>query len=98
MSSTASTTTRSMPGGSTARLSREQRRRRHRDPTRVIAMAKQKIVWTALPYGRVTEGPLAGRLRVSIVVSPRLTPEAATEQQLGAPGFAEFLDWPKTLQ
>lgn len=61
-------------------------------------MAKQKIVWTALPYGRVTEGPLAGRLRVSIVVSPRLTPEVATEQQLGAAGFADFQDWPKTLQ
>ncbi len=60
-------------------------------------MAKQKILWTALPYGRVTEGPLAGRLRVSIVVSPRLTPETAAEQKLGAAGFADFLDWPKTL-
>lgn len=60
-------------------------------------MAKQKIVWTALPYGRVAEGPLAGRLRVSIVVSPRLTPETADEQKLGAAGFADFHDWPTTL-
>ena len=60
-------------------------------------MAKQKIVWTATPYGRVGEGPLAGRLRVSVVVSPRLTPQAAAEQHLGAPGFAEFHNWPATL-
>lgn len=60
-------------------------------------MAKQKIVWTALPYGRVSEGPLAGCLRVSIVVSPRLTPVAADEQVLGAAGYAAFHNWPKTL-
>ena len=47
-------------------------------------MAKQKIVWTVLPYGRVSEGPLKGRLRVSVVVSPRLTPDTAAEQKLGA--------------
>jgi hypothetical protein len=55
-------------------------------------MAKQKIVWTVLPYGRFTDGPFAGRLRVSIVVAPRLTPQTASEQQLGAAGFAEFHD------
>jgi len=60
-------------------------------------MAKQKIVWTAVPYGRVSEGPLQGRLRVSVVVSPRLTPVTAAEQKLGAPGYAEFHDWPATL-
>jgi hypothetical protein len=60
-------------------------------------MAKQKIVWTAVPYGRVTEGPHKGCLRVSVVVSPRLTPVTADEQKLGAPGYAEFHDWPKTL-
>jgi hypothetical protein len=60
-------------------------------------MAKQKIVWTALPYGRITEGDFAGRLRVSIVVSPRLTPAAASEQQLGAADFSDFHNWPKTL-
>ncbi|HKX41759.1 MAG TPA: hypothetical protein VJO99_11410 [Burkholderiaceae bacterium] len=61
-------------------------------------MAKQKIVWTALPYGRVAEGQFASCLRVSIVVSPRLTPLAASEQVLGAPAYAEFHNWPKTLQ
>ena len=61
-------------------------------------MAKQKIVWTAVPYGRVSEGPHKGCLRVSVVVSPRLTPVTADEQKLGAPGYAEFHDWPKTLR
>lgn len=58
-------------------------------------MAKQMILWTVLPYGRVEEGPMQGRRRVSIVVSPRLTPQAADEQVLKA--FPEFLDWPATL-
>ncbi len=58
-------------------------------------MAKQTILWTVVPYGRVPDGPLAGRWRVSIVVSPRLTPQAASEQVLKA--FPEFLDWPQTL-
>ncbi|MFN7000883.1 MAG: hypothetical protein ACK4ST_12780, partial [Elioraea tepidiphila] len=55
-------------------------------------MAKQRIVWTALPFGRTKDG----RLRVSVVVSPRLTPEAASEQALAA--FPDFLDWPGTLK
>ena len=58
-------------------------------------MAQQRIVWTVLPHGRVETGPAAGRLRVSIVVSPRLTPQASTEQRLGA--FPEWLKWPSTL-
>src|SRR5713226_8632274 len=58
-------------------------------------MAQQRIVWTVLPHGRVEGGPLAGRLRVSIVASPRLTPQAANEQVLAA--FPEWLDWPATL-
>jgi len=58
-------------------------------------MAKQTILWTVVPYGRVPDGPQAGRWRVSIVVSPRLTPQAADEQTLNA--FPEFLDWPQTL-
>ena len=58
-------------------------------------MAKQKIVWTVLPYGYVPDGPRKGCLRLSIVVSPRLTPQAANEQVLAA--FPEFLDWPDTL-
>lgn len=55
-------------------------------------MAKQRIVWTALPFGRTKDG----RLRVSVVVSPRLTPETASEQTLAA--FPDFLDWPGTLK
>jgi hypothetical protein len=58
-------------------------------------MAQQKIVWTVLPYGRVTDGELAGRLRCSIVVSPRLTPASAAENVLSA--FPDFLDWPARL-
>ena len=61
-------------------------------------MAKQKIVWTALPNGRVEEGPQAGQLRVSLVASPRLTPQNATEQRLSAPGYKDFHNWPKTLE
>ena len=57
-------------------------------------MAKQTILWTVVPFGRVPDGPSAGRLRVSIVVSP-LTPQAPDEQILKA--FPEFLDWPQTL-
>lgn len=58
-------------------------------------MARQTIVWTVLPNGRVPDGDLAGRRRVTVVVSPRLTPEAADEQALQA--FPAFLDWPATL-
>jgi hypothetical protein len=54
-------------------------------------MAQQRIVWTVLPNGRGDDG----RLRVSIVASPRLTPEAPNEQVLKA--FPEWLVWPKTL-
>lgn len=61
-------------------------------------MAQIKIIWTVLPHGRVTEGPLKGRLQASIVVSPRLTPEAAEEQTLGAAGYAVFHNWPATLK
>ena len=59
-------------------------------------MANQQIVWTVLPHGRVEEGEGAGRLRVSIVASPRLTPQAADEQILEA--FPEWRDWPATLE
>jgi hypothetical protein len=58
-------------------------------------MAKQTILWTVVPFGRVPDGPSAGRWRLSIVVSPRLTPQASDEQILKA--FPEFLDWPHTL-
>ena len=55
-------------------------------------MADQRLMWTALPDGRDENGAL----RVSVVVSPRLTPQAPDEQVLEA--FPEFLDWPATLQ
>ena len=58
-------------------------------------MAKQLIVWTVLPFGRVREGEHERKWRVSVVVSPRLTPEAADEQALAA--FAPWLDWPGAL-
>ncbi|MBO9717158.1 MAG: hypothetical protein J7507_10185 [Pseudoxanthomonas sp.] len=54
-------------------------------------MAKQNIVWSVVPHGRID-----GRWRVSIVVSPRLTPGSAAEQHLGP--FPEWLDWPRTVQ
>ncbi|MGE0447541.1 MAG: hypothetical protein AB7P99_20125, partial [Vicinamibacterales bacterium] len=59
-------------------------------------MATQKIVWTVLPHGRVEGGSLKGRTRVSVVVSPRLSPQAANEQTLQA--FADWRNWPKTLE
>jgi hypothetical protein len=59
-------------------------------------MAKQEIVWTVLPHGRIEEGRFKGRLRVSIVASPRLTPQARNEQVLQA--FADWLNWPDTLR
>ncbi len=59
-------------------------------------MAKQTIVWTVIPNGRVPGGADAGRLRVSIVASPRLTPEAADEQRLRA--YDDWVNWPRTLE
>lgn len=59
-------------------------------------MAQQKIIWTVLPHGRETgDNEHRGRWRVSIVASPRLTPETVAEQQLAS--FPEWLDWPATL-
>ena len=58
-------------------------------------MPKQTILWTVVPFGKVPDGPHAGRWRVSVVVLPRLTPQAANEQVLQP--FTEFLNWPQTL-
>jgi hypothetical protein len=55
-------------------------------------MAKSDVIWTLLPAGRVRG---RRRLKLSVLVSPRLTPEAADEQRLEA--FRPFLDWPETL-
>ena len=60
-------------------------------------MATSKIVWTVLPFGfSAKPGTRAAKRRVSVVVSPRLTPGAPNEQVLGK--FADFLNWPKTLK
>jgi hypothetical protein len=59
-------------------------------------MAQQRIIWTVLPHGRYESGPNAGQLRVSIVVSPRLTPEAADQQTLQS--FPDWVRWPDTLK
>lgn len=61
-------------------------------------MSPQQIVWTALPAGRVSEGPFEGRLRVCLVASPRLTPPHAGAQTLGFTGFHDFHNWPKTVE
>jgi hypothetical protein len=59
-------------------------------------MAKQLLLWTVLPYGKVRDGgPHDGKWRISAVVSPRLTPEAADEQKLAA--FEAWLNWPASL-
>ena len=55
-------------------------------------MAKQLLVWTVLPNG---PGESNGSWRVSLVLSPRLTPQKANEQQLD--GFQTFRDWPALL-
>ncbi|WP_457302698.1 hypothetical protein, partial [Phyllobacterium sp. P5_D12] len=58
-------------------------------------MTQQTILWTVVPHGRVEEGQFEGHLRVSIIASPRLTPQAADEQVLKA--FPEWVNWPNTL-
>lgn len=59
-------------------------------------MAKMQILWTILPYGMTgAPGENGTRRRVSVVVSPRLTPETADEQVLGK--FSEMLAWPEML-
>lgn len=58
-------------------------------------MAKQQLLWTVLPFGRVEDQGGARRYRVSVVVSPRLTPQAPAQRKLKA--FAEMADWPASL-
>ena len=53
-------------------------------------MAKQAINWTALPNGYSDDGK---SLRISLLVSPRLEPDA--DESLKP--FADFVDWPATL-
>ena len=53
-------------------------------------MAKQTLIWTALPNGFDANGDL----RISALVSPRLEPDA---DQILKP-FGDFLDWPATVR
>lgn len=53
-------------------------------------MAKQSLMWTALPNGIDANGGL----RVSALLSPRLTPDA---DQILKP-FADMVDWPATVR
>ncbi|MCL2432286.1 hypothetical protein [Candidatus Bathycorpusculum sp.] len=57
-------------------------------------MSKTQIIWTILPYGTTTDKPQ--QQRVSVVVSPRLTPQTSSETVLRA--FPEFLNWPTVLE
>ena len=54
-------------------------------------MAKQSLLWTALPNGYAVDGK---SLRVTVLVSPRLEAEADPEQ---LSSFGDFQDWPATL-
>ena len=55
-------------------------------------MARQSLVWTALPNGFTPDGT---GLRVSAMLSPRLDPQAPIGK-LGS-FFPDWEDWPQTL-
>ena len=57
-------------------------------------MAKSQILWTILPYGMI-ESDNQQYQRVSVVASPRLTPEGTNEGKLGS--FDDFINWPETV-
>jgi hypothetical protein len=54
-------------------------------------MSNRDIMWTALPNGVAAQ---TGRLKLSVLVSPRLTANAANGR-LGE--FPDFLDWPAVV-
>src|SRR5258708_4934856 len=54
-------------------------------------MSTRSIMWTALPNGLT---PAGDRLRLSILVSPRLTANTAVGTLAE---FPDFLDWPATV-
>lgn len=54
-------------------------------------MAKQTILWSALPNGYTTNGRA---LRVSLLMSPRLEPDPGGDLS----SFADFIDWPETIR
>ena len=61
-------------------------------------MAKQTILWTALPNGFSPDGE---SLRVSVLMTPRLQPDESDKPSPEDPAqlsvFADFVDWPATL-
>src|SRR5262249_20577614 len=59
---------------------------------RANGMSIQNIMWTALPNGLNAAGD---RLRVSVLVSPRLITSPAPDGTLRE--FPDFLDWPRTV-
>ena len=54
-------------------------------------MPKQSLIWTVLPNGISGDGKA---LRFSVLVSPRLEPEAAPKL---LSSFSDFVAWPRTL-
>jgi hypothetical protein len=56
-------------------------------------MARQSLVWTALPNGYTADGMA---LRLSVLLSPRLDPQA-DPQRLDS-FFPDWQDWPQTLR
>ena len=56
-------------------------------------MADQTVVWTTLPNG-TTGDPASRRLRLSVLVSPRLT---SPESQPTLADFPDFTQWPQRL-
>lgn len=54
-------------------------------------MARQALLWTALPNGYSDGGQ---SLRVSVLLSPRLDPEGEPEK---LSSFPDFADWPNTI-
>ena len=55
-------------------------------------MARQSFMWTTLPNGYTPDG---SALRVSVMLSPRLDPQAQPE--VLASFFPDWADWPATL-
>ncbi|VAX24290.1 hypothetical protein MNBD_NITROSPINAE01-1103, partial [hydrothermal vent metagenome] len=55
-------------------------------------MAKQSLLWTALPNGYSTDGK---QLRVSVLVSPRLNPQNSSNI---LKSFHDFINWPDTVR
>ena len=55
-------------------------------------MSVQTIMWTALPNGLSAAGD---RLRLSVLVSPRLVTDNGTDGTLAQ--FPSFLDWPAVV-